>query len=291
MARIVYFGMSGQFFAPATGSRCWRRGTMCVLLVLPALATRRQHPPPRIRGWLRRTSTGSGGARAATGGRRTLQRRTTLAVARRARHPPRLRRHGLRAPENASPAVAACEPDATCVACFPRRLPPRAVADCPRLGCLNVHPVATCRRNRGPDPLFLGRFRQGDDETGVTVHLMDEGLDRRADSCCAGASQWPRERPRPSSEFACGGLRRASSWWRARLAGADGGQPGTGARKNARAGDVATASPQPEDYTITPRHGGAPGISLRLWACSGRAQPLDIAVAGTSFRLLASARL
>lgn len=65
-------------------------------------------------------------------------------------------------------------PDAICVSCFPRRLPPD-VLRLPRLGCLNVHP-SLLPDNRGPDPLFWV-FQRGDAQTGVTIHLMDEGFD------------------------------------------------------------------------------------------------------------------
>lgn len=64
--------------------------------------------------------------------------------------------------------------DALCVACFSHYIP-RGILDIPRLGCLNVHP-SLLPANRGPDPLFW-TFRIGDRETGVTIHLMDEGLD------------------------------------------------------------------------------------------------------------------
>jgi methionyl-tRNA formyltransferase len=65
-------------------------------------------------------------------------------------------------------------PDIICVACFPRKLP-RAVLDIPRLGCLNVHP-SLLPDNRGPEPIFW-TFRRGDTETGVTIHLLDDGMD------------------------------------------------------------------------------------------------------------------
>lgn len=65
-------------------------------------------------------------------------------------------------------------PDAYCVACFSLYIP-RGILDIPRLGCLNVHP-SLLPVNRGPDPLFW-TFRNGDRQTGVTIHLMDEGLD------------------------------------------------------------------------------------------------------------------
>jgi methionyl-tRNA formyltransferase len=71
-------------------------------------------------------------------------------------------------------ALAALQPDVLCVACFPRRLPP-AVLALPRYGCLNVHP-SLLPRHRGPAPLFWA-FHNGDTETGVTIHIMDDGID------------------------------------------------------------------------------------------------------------------
>ncbi len=71
-------------------------------------------------------------------------------------------------------ALAACAPDAICVACFTRRLPP-ALLRLPRLGCLNAHP-SLLPDNRGPDPLFW-TFHAGATVAGVTIHLMDDDLD------------------------------------------------------------------------------------------------------------------
>jgi methionyl-tRNA formyltransferase len=72
---------------------------------------------------------------------------------------------------------AGYQPDMICVACFSKRIP-REILDIPRLGCLNVHP-SLLPENRGPEPLFW-TFRDGRDRTGVTIHLMDEGLDSGA---------------------------------------------------------------------------------------------------------------
>ena len=66
------------------------------------------------------------------------------------------------------------QPDIMCVACFSLYIP-RTVLDIPRLGCLNVHP-SLLPANRGPDPLFW-TFHDGHSETGITIHMMDEGLD------------------------------------------------------------------------------------------------------------------
>jgi methionyl-tRNA formyltransferase len=65
-------------------------------------------------------------------------------------------------------------PDIMCVACFSLYIP-RSILAIPRLGCLNVHP-SLLPANRGPDPLFW-TFHEGHHETGVTIHMMDEGLD------------------------------------------------------------------------------------------------------------------
>ncbi len=70
--------------------------------------------------------------------------------------------------------LAEYKPDVICVACFSKRIP-RAVLDIPRLGCLNVHP-SLLPANRGPEPLFW-TFREGSERTGVTIHLMNEGMD------------------------------------------------------------------------------------------------------------------
>ena len=66
------------------------------------------------------------------------------------------------------------KPDLICVACFSRYIP-RAILSIPRVGSLNVHP-SLLPDNRGPEPLFW-TFRLGHERSGVTIHLMDEGLD------------------------------------------------------------------------------------------------------------------
>jgi len=73
--------------------------------------------------------------------------------------------------------LAAYQPDIICVSCFSQRIP-RAILDLPRLGCLNVHP-SLLPANRGPVPLFW-TFREGCEQTGVTIHLMDEAMDSGA---------------------------------------------------------------------------------------------------------------
>jgi methionyl-tRNA formyltransferase len=55
------------------------------------------------------------------------------------------------------------------------RILPRALLDLPRLGALNVHP-SLLPKYRGATPIQAA-LRNGDTQTGVTVMLMDEGLD------------------------------------------------------------------------------------------------------------------
>ncbi|HKG27287.1 MAG TPA: formyltransferase family protein, partial [Thermomicrobiales bacterium] len=71
-------------------------------------------------------------------------------------------------------AIGGYWPDVIVVSCFTLRLP-RALLELPRFGCVNVHP-SLLPRWRGVDPVFW-TLRSGDQETGLTIHLMDEGFD------------------------------------------------------------------------------------------------------------------
>lgn len=55
------------------------------------------------------------------------------------------------------------------------RLLPAEVLELPRFGCLNLHP-SLLPRHRGPSPV-PGAILGGDDTTGVTLMLLDEGMD------------------------------------------------------------------------------------------------------------------
>ncbi len=70
--------------------------------------------------------------------------------------------------------LATYQPDVICVACFSLRIP-GVIRDVARLGCLNVHP-SLLPANRGPVPLFW-TFREGHEMAGVTIYLIDEGMD------------------------------------------------------------------------------------------------------------------
>ena len=65
-------------------------------------------------------------------------------------------------------------PDAAIVAAYGKLLP-KSVLDAPRLGCLNIHP-SLLPRHRGASPVATA-ILEGDETTGVTVMLLDEGLD------------------------------------------------------------------------------------------------------------------
>lgn len=68
-------------------------------------------------------------------------------------------------------------PDAIVVAAFGQLLP-RSVLDIPPLGCINIHP-SLLPKHRGSSPI-AGAILAGEDLTGVTIMLMDEGWDTGA---------------------------------------------------------------------------------------------------------------
>ncbi|MCK9357360.1 MAG: methionyl-tRNA formyltransferase [Dehalococcoidia bacterium] len=70
--------------------------------------------------------------------------------------------------------LASLSPDLVVVAAFAYLLPEQLLR-VPRLGCLNVHP-SLLPRHRGPSPV-ASAILNGDDRTGVSIMLMDAGLD------------------------------------------------------------------------------------------------------------------
>ena len=66
------------------------------------------------------------------------------------------------------------KPDAAVVAAYGMILP-RGILNTPRLGCLNIHP-SLLPRHRGASPVPAA-ILCGDEVTGATVMLLDEGLD------------------------------------------------------------------------------------------------------------------
>lgn len=70
--------------------------------------------------------------------------------------------------------LASFKPELIIVAAFGHILP-EEVLSLPKFGCLNVHP-SLLPRHRGPSPIAAS-ILQGDQLTGVTLILMDEGMD------------------------------------------------------------------------------------------------------------------
>jgi len=70
--------------------------------------------------------------------------------------------------------LASFAPDLMVVAAFGQILPPEVLA-LPKFGCLNVHP-SLLPRYRGASPIATA-ILQGDEITGVTIMLLDVGLD------------------------------------------------------------------------------------------------------------------
>lgn len=79
----------------------------------------------------------------------------------------------LKAPDEVE-RLRGLKPDVIVVAAFGQLLP-RSVLDIPPFGCLNIHP-SLLPKHRGPAPIPAA-ILSGDEETGVTIMLMDPGLD------------------------------------------------------------------------------------------------------------------
>jgi methionyl-tRNA formyltransferase len=70
--------------------------------------------------------------------------------------------------------IHSLQPDMIIVAAFGQILP-KAIIDLPPLGCLNIHP-SLLPKYRGAAPINWSII-QGETKTGVTIMLMDEGMD------------------------------------------------------------------------------------------------------------------
>jgi methionyl-tRNA formyltransferase len=88
------------------------------------------------------------------------------------------RRHGIPLlvfdPGTTPGELARLAPELLCVATFPFILKPELLATATR-GAINLHP-SLLPRHRGVDPIFWAYF-DGDRESGVTIHWMDERVD------------------------------------------------------------------------------------------------------------------
>ena len=70
--------------------------------------------------------------------------------------------------------LAELQPDVVVVAAYGKLLPPQ-VLELPPHGCLNLHP-SLLPRHRGPSPVATA-ILEGDETTGVSLMLLDEGMD------------------------------------------------------------------------------------------------------------------
>ena len=70
--------------------------------------------------------------------------------------------------------LAKLDPDVIVVAAYGKLLPPQ-VLELPPHGCLNLHP-SLLPRHRGPSPVATA-ILEGDETTGVSLMLLDEGMD------------------------------------------------------------------------------------------------------------------
>ena len=169
---IIYFGLSGAFSGPPLEALI-EAGFAIRAIVLPALSSSGSGPtvtPPYT--WFSLPSPPLATRRHSLPLLGMTPKRTIVQIA--TDHLiPVLEISRLRDPATLS-ALAGLEPDILCVACFSQRIP-REILHLPRLGSLNVHP-SLLPDNRGPDPLFW-TFWRGDTSTGVTIHLIDEGID------------------------------------------------------------------------------------------------------------------
>jgi len=86
---------------------------------------------------------------------------------------PILQPHSLKQPEEKE-RLANLRPQAIVVASFGQLLPP-SILDIPPFGCLNIHP-SLLPRHRGPSPIAAA-ILAGDETTGVSIMLMDKGMD------------------------------------------------------------------------------------------------------------------
>lgn len=106
-------------------------------------------------------------------GRGATLRATAVADAAREAGLPLLETPGVRSGAGFE-ALTALAPDAIVVVAYGQLLTPE-VLDLPRLGCVNLH-FSLLPRWRGAAPVQRA-ILEGDEMTGVTVMLMDEGLD------------------------------------------------------------------------------------------------------------------
>lgn len=76
--------------------------------------------------------------------------------------------------DTAAEYIEGLAPDVIVVAAYGRLIPDR-ILSIPKFGCVNIHP-SLLPRHRGPSPVATA-ILEGDDKTGVTIMLLDAGMD------------------------------------------------------------------------------------------------------------------
>jgi methionyl-tRNA formyltransferase len=143
-----------------------------------------------------------------------------------------------------------------------------------------VHP-SLLPDNRGPDPLFW-TFQRGDQQTGVTVHLMDQGLD-------SGPIVLQERVPVPDgvseSELERHLAQRGGVLLISAVQGLAGGSlkpmPQDGARR------TRYSWPRPEDFVVTPARSARWAYNF-IRGVGARAEPIRIVAADQVFTVAAA---
>lgn len=178
MMRVMFFGMTGRFSAPPLRSLI-EAGLTPQTVIIPAASASAATPPRRL------TPPAPVSTDLPLLDPYLEQNSVHLAWA---HHLPVYEVGSLTAAGSLD-LLAAFEPDIIIVACFSLLLP-SAVLDLPRYGCLNLHP-SLLPAYRGPTPLFW-LARQGEQQGGVTLHYLDEGLDT-GDIVAQSVLDWPED--------------------------------------------------------------------------------------------------
>ena len=169
--RVLFFGMHGHFSLPPLQALLEKGITVCAVVVPSPYRDSEQLPTTPTIPAIKRKEPGRTGHSPLP--LLNASPYTSIIQLAESRHIPVWEVARLSDPATVD-TLQHYAPDMFCVACFSLYIP-RVVLDIPRSGCINLHP-SRLPINRGPDPLFW-TLREGNHQTGVTVHYMDEGMD------------------------------------------------------------------------------------------------------------------
>lgn len=173
--------------------------------------------------------------------------------------------------EEAQRDLAALSPDVVCVAAYGAILP-KAVLDLPRFGCLNVH-ASLLPRWRGAAPIERA-ILAGDEEAGVCIMRMEEGLDTGAYCVCRATCTEGKNAARLTAELSALGAQALLT----ALAQVESG----GAEWVEQDDSQATYAAKIEKGELDLAPDDAAAAALRKVRASGAAHPARVVVAGRS---------